>query len=65
MLEESAHDLYLRHTNKRGDSRVECHRVWDAIKFLEAEEKATKKEGGSISVVTPIEYMNYRRSLKK
>lgn len=63
-LEETAHDLYLRHTDKNGKSRIECHRVWDAAKFLEATDKAARHEGGSISVVTPVEYLNYRRSIK-
>lgn len=63
-MEASGHDLYLRHTDKSGKSHIECHRVWDALRFLNSQEKSAKVEGGSISVVEPEQYMAYRRSQK-
>lgn len=50
------HDLYLRHTDKHGKSRLECHRVWDAERFLTAADKFARKEHGSVAVVSESIY---------
>ena len=58
-------DLYLQHKDKKGSPRVECHRVWDAERFLAATEAAAKKEGGSVAVVTEAEYRKEKWGNKK
>lgn len=56
MSVDTPHDLYLRHTNKKGASYVECHRVWDAALFLDQADKNARAEGGSICVIPEATY---------
>lgn len=36
-------DIYLRHTDADGKSRVVEHRVWDADRFIASQEEAARK----------------------
>lgn len=36
-------DIYLRHTNTAGVSFVQCHRVWDAERFIASQQAAAAK----------------------
>lgn len=42
-VEMTAQDLYLRHTAGDGKSYVAEHRVWDAERFLNAQQAACNK----------------------
>lgn len=42
-VEMRAQDLYLRHTAGNGKSHVVEHRVWDAERFLNAQQAACNK----------------------
>lgn len=55
-VEAIAHDLYVRYVDSRGNSVIREHRVWDALRFLDAVEAAAQREGGSVSVTSPMEY---------
>lgn len=55
----NATDSYLRHTDKRGHSWLQHHRVWDRDAFLESQLNAAAKEGGKIEVVTEKQYRDY------
>lgn len=61
-MEESmvGHDIYLRHTDKRGSSYIAHHRAWDTMLFLDHEHKNAIKEGGSVSVVSDAQYREAR-----
>lgn len=52
------YDLYLRHTDKDGNSHVTCHRVWDGERFYESQLKAAKKIGGrsDVKLITEAQY---------
>ena len=39
----SGRDIYLRHTATDGKSYVQEHRVWDAERFVEAQDYAVSK----------------------
>lgn len=39
----AARDLHLRHTATNGTSYVQCHRVWDADRFLLARQGEAHK----------------------
>lgn len=39
-------DIYMRHTDKKGNTYVQEHRVWDAERFLAARAADAAKEGG-------------------
>lgn len=52
-----ARDIYMRHTDKSGQSYVQEHRVWDAEKFVLSQQAAATKEGGSAQQVTREAYL--------
>lgn len=37
-------DIYLRHTDGNGNSTVQCHRVWDAERFIASQVAMAKNE---------------------
>ena len=36
-------DIYMRHTSADGGSYVQCHRVWDAARFIASQAGAAAK----------------------
>lgn len=56
-----ARDIYMRHTDKSGQSYVQEHRVWDAEKFVLSQQAAATKEGGSAQQVTQEIYITERK----
>jgi hypothetical protein len=56
------HDLYLRHTDKEGNTVIVEHRVWDSELFIAAQQAAAAKEGGksAVEVVTRDDYLATR-----
>lgn len=57
----SGKDLHLRRTDKKGNTWVTRHRVWDAQRFLDSESSAASKEGGSIAVITEQQFNQERK----
>jgi hypothetical protein len=41
-------DLYLRHTDTNGASFVQCHRVWDADRFLSVRQAEARKANADV-----------------
>ncbi len=35
-------DIWLRHTSTDGKSHVQCHRVWDAERFVASQQQAAQ-----------------------
>jgi hypothetical protein len=56
----TARDIYLRHTDKDGESHVQEHRVWDAERFLSSQQAAASKEKGSVQLSTREVYLKER-----
>lgn len=63
-------DLYLRHTDSKGNSHVARHRVWDAERFFDSQIQATKKaneksdEKGSkatVSLATEADFLKGKK----
>lgn len=57
--------IFLKHTDKKGNSYAYDHRVWDRDLFLESELDAARKEGGTIEVLTEREYQKTRTRVAK
>jgi hypothetical protein len=32
-------DIYIRHTDTNGNAAVRCHRVWDAKRFIDSQQR--------------------------
>ena len=67
-------DLHLRHTDTKGHATVQCHRVWDADRFLAArqreasnlnaktvEEDAKAPQLAKVEMITAAEYQKARK----
>lgn len=69
-------DIYLRHTDTNGRRFVQCHRVWDAERFITARQadaakaNADAKDGpellamrvASVEQITEEQYRNERKT---
>ena len=55
------YDMYLKHIDKEGQSRLQYHRVWDGERFFASQFEAAKREGGKSSVEMVSEAV-YKRS---
>ena len=53
-------DIYLRHTDKKGKSWVQQHRVWDAALFMQSQDADARKESGSVELATESDYAAQR-----
>lgn len=61
-MKSIGYDLYYGVTNAKGETHIECARVWDGLRFLEAQRaagaKAEKKEDRyTISSATREDYL--------
>lgn len=63
-LEHVGLDIYLRHTDEKGNSYVQCHRAWDKDKFLTSQMDAALKVGGK-AFVQQITEEQYRKERTK
>jgi hypothetical protein len=67
-------DLHLRHTDTSGHATVQCHRVWDADRFLAARQseardlnaKAVQNDAkapqrAKVEMITEAEYQKARK----
>ena len=66
-------DLHLRHTDTSGHATVQCHRVWDADRFLAARQRETSElnakavkddpkapQRAKVEMITAAEYQKAR-----
>lgn len=56
----NATDIFLRHTDNKGNVWAQMHRVWDKDVFLQTQSDSTAKEGGKVVVLTEVEYQAER-----
>lgn len=70
-LELMGRDVWLKHTGNDGKSYVQQHRVWDADRFIESQQKAVrdvnaKQDGGKpgLAKVEPITEEQYLKEKK-
>ncbi|OWG18286.1 hypothetical protein KDK82_1765 [Delftia sp. K82] len=56
-------DIYVRHTGKEGNSYVNQHRVWDADRFIAAQQAEAAKAGGKAKAeqITEEQYRAARK----
>ncbi len=54
-------EVYLRHTDKKGNAWPACHRVWNKDLFLHTTNDAAVKEGGKVEAITEAEYQAERK----
>jgi hypothetical protein len=63
-------DLYLRVTNKSGESHVQYHRVWDANRFMSAmhaqhnSENLKEEERCKVDIATESDYKKQKGHTK-
>lgn len=46
-------DLHLRHTDTNGHATVQCHRVWDADRFLAARQSEARDLNAKAGAADP------------
>ena len=51
--------LYMKYTDKRGGVSIQQHQVWDAARFIEAQVKSHKKEGGTALKTDQADYRDH------
>lgn len=49
-------DIYIKYTDKDGQTWNQHHRVWDAEKFVQSTQASYKKIDGKIEVITKQEF---------
>lgn len=67
-------DLHLRHTSTSGHATVQCHRVWDADRFLSARQSEAREmnakagaadtrdpQRAKVEMITEAEYQKARK----
>ena len=57
-------DLFLLHTDKKGQTRCTHHRVWDAELFFRQTSDNATREGGSVRAITKQQFIDQQRSPK-
>lgn len=62
----NGNDVYLRITNKRGESHVQHHRVWDAKKFISSmqkqhSEQKNPEDNCKVEIATKSDYDKGRK----
>lgn len=55
-------DVFLRNTNKKGESYASAHRVWDKETFLAQRAREARKEGGRADHITEEQYLLERKA---
>lgn len=53
--------VFMKHTDKKGDSYIEAHMCWQMDRFIQSQRDAAKDAGGSIEVVTEADYLATKR----